>query len=62
MIELAPEDEEAVVSHRLDAIADMLVADPLVVTEDDVAAVESDIDDLVRGAGGRDDLRREVLA
>jgi hypothetical protein len=47
---------------RLDALADALIADPLSVTGDDVAAIENDLESIVRSEQQHDDLRRDVLA
>jgi hypothetical protein len=47
---------------RLDALADALIADPLSVQADDVAAIETDLDSIARSEQEHDDLRREVLS
>jgi len=47
---------------RLDALADALIADPLSVQANDVAAIETDLDSIARSEQEHDDLRREVLS
>ena len=47
---------------RLDTLSDALVADPLSVQADDVAAVEADLDSIARSEYEHDELRREVLS
>jgi hypothetical protein len=59
---LPASDELRAVQHRLDALADALLADPLAVDVHDVESVEADVDVLTRTQGERDQLRRDVLA
>jgi hypothetical protein len=47
---------------RLDTLSDALVADPLSVQSDDVAAVEADLDSIARSEHEHDELRRAVLS
>ena len=47
---------------RLDALSDALIADPLSVQTDDVAALEADLDAITRSEHEHDELRRAVLS
>jgi hypothetical protein len=59
--DLPESDDVRAASQRLDSLADLLIADPLAVQADDLAAVESTLDAISRDERERDALRGDVV-
>jgi len=62
LVDLPKRAELQELHDRLDALADALIADPLSVQADDVAAVEADLDSIARSEQEHDELRQAVLS